>query len=116
MIVRTLPQLKRVQSELLAEIKKSTLVEELQSTDTMTEAISDWIGRIDSVVSSDPDHGPHLVVLRRAFSGAPPTTSDMDEREHICYPTPGRSVNDYAVDEEVVLLRVRGALLAGKLP
>lgn len=72
-------------------------------------------GRVTGVVGSDPDYGPHLILTLQGFTGAPPTPSDVGDNDVRCYPSPGRAVNDYAVDEIVRLVSARGAFFAEKL-
>jgi len=72
-------------------------------------------GRVDSVVSSDPDYGPHLVVVRQEWSGTPPTVSDSSALSVRCYPTPNRVVGDYSVDDYVRIIAARGAMVAEAL-
>ncbi len=73
------------------------------------------IGRITAVVSSDPTHGPHLVIKPQVFSDRPPVPSDSAIPTQIAYPTPTRTVGDYQVDEYVALWITKGAAWAVKL-
>ena len=72
-------------------------------------------GRVSSVVTSDEDYGPHLVVVRQQWSGIPPTVSDASAATVRCYPTPNRTVNNYSVDEYVRIATAHGAMVAEKL-
>ena len=73
------------------------------------------VGKVTSVVTSDPSYGAHLVVASQEFSGTPPSASDAPKPSLRAYPTPNRVVTDYAVNEYVQLAVARGALLALKL-
>ncbi len=72
-------------------------------------------GRVTSVVTSDPEHGPHVMVRRQVWTGAPPVVSDGAGADVRCYPTPDRAVTDYAVDEYVRVVASAGARVAEKL-
>ena len=72
-------------------------------------------GRVSSVVSSDPDYGPHLVVVRQKWSGTPPTVSDESSPEVRCYPTPNHTVSDYSVNDYVRIEAAHGAMVAERL-
>ncbi len=72
-------------------------------------------GRVSAVVASDPTYGPHLVVVRQVFSGTPPTASDGESEPMRCYPTPNRTVADYAVGDKVRIAAARGAMVAEAL-
>ena len=73
-------------------------------------------GRVSAVVGADADYGPHLLVVRQQWSGAPPTVADASESATRCYPTPNRAVSDYAVNEYVRMAVTHGAMVAEKLP
>ena len=72
-------------------------------------------GRVSSVVSSDPQYGPHLLVVRQVWNGVPPTVSDGEGIPIRCWPTPNRTVGDYAVDDYVRIVAARGAMVAEML-
>ena len=73
------------------------------------------IGKVTSVVTSDPTYGAHLVIEPQAFSGTPPAASAASQPSLRGYPTPDRVVTDYVVNEYVSVRTARGALLALKL-
>ena len=72
-------------------------------------------GRVDSVVTSDPTYGAHLMVVRQKFTGTPPAVSDISGATVRCYPTPNRTVSDYQVDDYVRVAPGRGAMIAEPL-
>jgi hypothetical protein len=72
-------------------------------------------GRVSAVVSSDPQYGPHLLVVRQVWSGVPPVVSDGEGDPIRCYPAPNRSVGDYSVDDYVRMMAARGAMVAEML-
>ena len=116
MQVRSLRQLQRVQKQLLEEYKgQQGQVGGAVPTRSAPEGAPCWIGRVSGVVSSDEELGPHLLAIKQSFASIPPTPSDAASNARVCYPTPGREVADYSADEYVLLLRVDGAFLAGKL-
>jgi len=116
MQVRSLSQLKQVQSELLEQYQQRRA--SAGSDESAGEDLVDrlcHVGRVSQVVSSDPELGPHLLVILQMFAGSPPSPSDATTMTQVYYPTPGRAVADYSVNEYVRLLSVRRACLAGKL-
>ena len=89
------------------------------ATDSM-EAIRDrgdaaWSSSASNPNVPDPTYGAHLVVQPQVFSGTPPVASAAVKPEVRAYPTPNNVVTDYAVNEFVVLVTARGALLAVKV-
>jgi len=72
-------------------------------------------GRVASVVTSDPDYGPHLMVVRQTWSGTPPTVSDASGAQVRCYPTPNHTVSDYSVNDYVRIEAAHGAMVAEAL-
>ncbi|HSW44030.1 MAG TPA: hypothetical protein VLM89_00485 [Phycisphaerae bacterium] len=72
-------------------------------------------GRVSGVAESDPTYGPHLEVVRQVWSGTPPQVSDAESEVMWCYPTPNRSVSDYAVGDYVRIVAARGAMVAEAL-
>ena len=116
MQVRRLGQLKRIQDELLEEYKQQrSSAAAGESADSAAADQLCLLGRVSQVVSSDPELGPHLLVILQKFTGTPPSPSDATTMTQVYYPTPGREVSDYSVNEYVRLLSARGAALAGKL-
>lgn len=71
--------------------------------------------RVTTVVTSSYEYGPHLVVMRQRWSAFPPTGSDSGSAPERCYPSPGRAVGDYAVDEIIRLVVAHGAVFGEKL-
>jgi len=71
-------------------------------------------GQVSEVVGSDPQYGAHLVVQPQKFVGIPPVAQDAEAAVVRCYPAPGRTVSDYAVDEYVKVMAARGAFVADK--
>lgn len=74
-------------------------------------------GKIEAVVVGDEQQGAHLVVRLQRFSGRPPVMGPVSGAPPlVCYPTPGRTVGDYGVDEVVRVVVAAGARLAEKVP
>lgn len=71
--------------------------------------------RVAQIVASDATYGPHLLVVRQAWSGTPPVPSDAVEETTRCYPTPNHAVADYVEDEIVRLVVAHSAWLAERL-
>jgi len=117
MLIRNLDQLKRIQQRMLAEYReRRSPVGEAGPTQTAPGGAPLCIGRVNAVVGADVQWGAHLLVVKQIFGGTPPAPSDLLPEEKVFYPTPGRSVADFAVDEHVLLIRTDGASLAAKLP
>lgn len=72
-------------------------------------------GRVDDIVESDADHGPHVLVIRQAWKGSPPVPCDSGAGPVRCQLVPGRSVEDFAVNNLVRMIYVSGAILAEPL-
>ncbi len=119
MAVRTLTKLKEDQGALLSAHRSRLTgnvageVLQLGGSPEGRPTVS-VIAKVSTVVAGDPTYGPHLVVQIQEFSGTPPVASAASIADLRAYPTPGRVVGDYSVNEYVSLLTVRGALLAAK--
>jgi hypothetical protein len=72
-------------------------------------------GKVTSVVTADPDYGPHLMVQGQTPTGTPPTFSATAAPPFRCYPAPGKTVADYAVDDYVRLTPTATAMFAEPL-
>ncbi|MEE9293506.1 MAG: hypothetical protein V3W34_00875 [Phycisphaerae bacterium] len=114
MSIRSRSRLGDDQAALLAAYRSRTGVAQVGPAADEVEVVS-TMGKVTSVVTSDPDYGAHLVVASQEFAGTPPSASDAPKPSLRAYPTPNRVVTDYAVDEYVQLATARGALLAVKL-
>ncbi len=116
MPIRTRDALRRDQQHLLAEYRRQRRrrdsVIQLPTPGTATTVF--LYGRIDQVVASDPDHGPHLMVTPQEVSGTPPVFADSTAATIRCYAAPNHGVGDYGVNEMVKVLAVRGAFIADK--
>jgi hypothetical protein len=55
------------------------------------------------------------MVQPQAVSGLPPTTASAAASVMRCFPSPGKLVADYAVDEFVRLVPAAGAVIAERL-
>ncbi len=123
MAIRSLGKLKEDQSALLASYRASAVSGPASVGSALLQLAGSPEGRptlaviakVTSLVLFHPDYGSHLVVQIQEFSGAPPAPSDAAIDELRAYPTPNRAVSDYTVNEYVLVLTVRGALLAAKL-
>ena len=112
--IRTREELHEDQAGLLAEYRAGLGAESMTEGAVAAEAAA-LIGRVTSVVTSDPTYGAHLVVEPQVFTGTPPAASAASQAPVRAYPTPERVVTDYSVDEYVSVVTVRGGLLALKL-
>jgi len=114
--IRTRDELRRDQAGILEAYRaRRAETDVVEASGGDGGVVAGTIGKVTSVVTSDPTLGAHLVVQPQVFSGAPATASDASRPVVITYPTPNHVVGDYSVDECVRLLTVRGAVLAGKL-
>lgn len=116
MSVRTLGQLRRVQSELLRDYKQrrsaSSQPAAIASEDSAAVRARASIGRVDEVVTSDAKLGAHLKVRLQRFSGSPPVADNAAFSPQVFYPAPGRDVGDYAMGEFVLLHHLGGVRFA----
>jgi hypothetical protein len=103
MALRSLEQLKHDQAAILdAYLRRNEEIPRSVTRSTLPSGRLQW-GRVVEIVSSDDDHGPHLVVQGLVYSGSPPALSSAAADTLRCYPAPGLLVSDYAVDEYVQL-------------
>ena len=114
MAIRTREQLDQDQAALLAEYRAGLSADSSAPSAGEAEAVA-LIGKVTSVVTSDPTYGAHLVVQSQAFVGTPPVAAAAAKPTVRVYATPNRAVTDYAVGEFVHLLTCRGAVLAAKM-
>ena len=116
-MIRSMETLRRDQSAILSAYRDEQVVRDsvaiLPRPGTMTASV--LYGRVNSIVTSDPTYGPHLIVVRQDWSGTPPTVSDATGATVRCYPTPNNTVSSYSVNEYVRITAARGAMLAEKL-
>lgn len=118
MQVRSIGELKSAQSRMLTAYKTerhTSAAEVDQQGDAENVNPDIGIGRVDQVVTSDATFGPHLKIALQHFSGAPPVATDASTTLQVFYPSPGKSVNDYAVNERVGLMTASGVRWALKL-
>jgi len=116
-MIRTVEALRREQAEILAALRED---QARQGTVAVLPrpggAIATAVyGRVSEIVSSDPIYGPHLLVVRQAWSGVPPTVSDTEGEPVRCYPTPNLTLDDYGVNDYVRIVAARGAMVAEAL-
>jgi len=117
-VVRRRAELAKLQGRVLESYRRARLGRAESIADGGLAGLigSAAYGRVTQVVGSDPTYGPHLVAALQRFSGTPPSPADASGAAAIrCYPTPGRSVGQYAVNEMVRLCAAAGAMLAEKL-
>ncbi len=116
-MIRGMEKLRRNQAEVMAsykeEVERSVELATLPRPGSVISVVT--FGRVDSVVSTDPDYGPHLLVVRQQWSGTPLTVADSALPAVRCYPSPNHVVGDYTVDEYVRLSTAHGAKVAEKL-
>jgi hypothetical protein len=117
-MIRSAETLRRDQAEIMASLRadlarRGAVVQLPRPGGAMSLAV---YGRVSSVVTSDPDRGPHLMVTRQAWSGTPPTVSDSSGPDVRCYPCPNHVVGDYAINDDVRIMVAHGAMVAEPLP
>ena len=114
MMIRSEETLRRDQAEILSSFRDESAVrgDVVQLPRPGGSVALAVYGRVDSVVTSDPDHGAHLMVVRQAWSGTPPMVSDTSGGNIRCYPSPNRVVTDYAVNDYVRIMVAHGAMVA----
>lgn len=112
-MIRTPENLRRDQAEILSSYRQQIASQGTAAVLPQPGGIvtPDVYGRVDTVVTSDPDYGPHLVVVRQEWSGTPPTVSDSSAPSVRCYPTPNNVVTDYSVNDYVRIIAARGAMV-----
>lgn len=115
--MRTIEELQRDQAEVLRQyLGERTAKEAVALLPRPGGGVAPVVyGRVAEKVSADGTHGPHLVVVRQAWSGVPPVRSDGSGEPWRCYPSPDRTVDDYAVDEVVRVAATYGAMIAERL-
>ncbi len=114
MSIRSRRQLRDDQAALLAEYRARN-AESATASGAEEIAVVATVAKVASIVTSDPTYGPHLTANLQEFTGTPPSPADASKPILRVYPTPNHVVLDYSVDEYVLLLTARGALLAAKL-
>ncbi len=112
MALRSLEQLKRDQAAILeAHLRRGTMTTRNPAPSALPSGRLQW-GRVVEIVSSDDDHGPHLVVQGRVYSGSPPALTSAAADTLRCYPAPGLLVTDYEEDDYVQLCPSETAVVA----
>jgi hypothetical protein len=117
-MLRTPESLRREQAEIVSAYRRERAVSEAVVTLPRpgVAAMRTVYGRVAEVVASDPEHGPHLMVVRQAFAGTPPVLADVTDAAAVrCHPAPGRIVSDYAVDDVVRIVAAHGAMVAERV-
>ncbi|GJM25991.1 MAG: hypothetical protein DHS20C16_24060 [Phycisphaerae bacterium] len=117
MKVRRLSELKQTQARMLEELRADrTLVDEaVGDSSEFVTSLGLAMGRVESVVASDPELGAHLVVAKQRVVGVPPSFDDDAVASQIYYPAPSRVVGDYLVDESVLCCQMDGSRIALKM-
>lgn len=115
---RSLDTLRRDQESILRELRdRQAPTETIALLPRPGQALPVALyGRVTTVVASDPDLGPHLLVRRRRWAGTPPTVTDADTPDILCRPTPNRTVGDYTINDDVRVVATQGAMVAELLP
>jgi len=116
MAVRSMEELRRDQAALLGTYRDRLDAAGAggAASTTPPRAALQW-GRVTQVVSSDEDHGPHLMIQGYVYTGSPPALTQSVAAPMRCYPAPGKTVGDYAVDDYVHLTPTAGAVIAERL-
>lgn len=114
--MRSLNQLMQHQAELLTAWRSRQPENGAGGAPDLGRPRSDVLwAKITAVVTTDPQFGPHLMAQPQAVAGIPPTTTPAAASAMRCYPSPGKVVADYAVDEFVRLVPAAGAVIAERL-
>lgn len=114
--MRSMDQLMQHQAELLAAWRSRQPESGAGGAPALGRTRADVLwAKITAVVTTDPQFGPHLMVQPQAVSGLPPTTASAAASVIRCFPSPGKLVADYAVDEFVRLVPASGAVIAERL-
>jgi hypothetical protein len=115
MPVRSLDELRRHQTAMLDAYRE--LMRPAQTVQASYAPVSAAVhfGQVDSVVSSDPTHGPHLVIQPIVFSGSPPAPTHAPLATLRCYPAPGLAVAAYGPGDYVSITVAAGAVIAERL-
>lgn len=114
MSVRSLERLRRDQSALLAEYRAGDVGGEVSATSSEVDVVA-TLGKVTGRVTSDPIYGAHLVVTLQEFGGTPPVAQAASKPTQRVYPAPNHVVGDYSLNEFVLLVTARGALLGMKI-
>lgn len=104
--MRSLQQLLTDQDRLRDHWRRSSQIapQELRRRGSGPPSSTVCFGRVDSVVSSDPVHGPHLMVACLHATDEPPQWSEGPAPPLRCHIPPGRQITDYGSDQIVRLL------------
>lgn len=116
-VARSLEALERNRKEILASWRGEAAVRPetgMLSPSGIMRTTATY-GRVASIVAEDAIHGPHLMVRRQHWSGSPPAPSDAAGASVRCHPAPGRTINDYGVDDFVRIAFTHGAVVAERL-
>ncbi|MBI4580366.1 MAG: hypothetical protein HY718_11730 [Planctomycetes bacterium] len=115
---RSLDELRRDQEAILAAYRSERTAAQTVQPSSAAAVVHHGAGygRVVEVVESDEDYGPHLLVMRQAWSGTPPVPTDAGPAALRCYPLPNRAVSDFNLDELVRFNVVPGAILVEPLP
>jgi len=113
---RSVSELQRDQAKILDDYQSRLPARGAGSATAMptTRPALQW-GRVIQVVTSDENFGPHLVVQAYVYTGSPPSPTPSVAAPFPCYPVPGKTVGDYAVDDYVRLTTVPGAVIAERI-
>ena len=114
MQLRSPARVRQDQARLRKEFALLRNLDMAEFSDTSEASPGEIVGRVSAVVSTDPVLGPHMLIIKQRFSGTPPQPSDTNSSTRVLYPTPSRTVNDYAVNEYVRVVRTDGANFAAK--
>ena len=114
MPMRSLEELQRDQSALLAAHRARLQAASGGETSLSPSTGFQW-GKILEIVADDPDHGPHLIIQAYIPIRRPPVFTAAPAAPVRCFPSPGRTVTDYAVDDFVHLMPTCAGIIALRL-
>ena len=117
MPMRSLPQLLADQDRLRSDWRRSAQAapQELPRQSGGPRPTTLRFGRVNSVVSSDPIYGPHLMVFCLHATDTPPQWQPGHESAIRCYLPPGGQIGDYSPDQFVRLLFLESIVVAEPL-
>ena len=116
MAIRSLNQLAEDQARLLAAYRERlpAVANAGAASTSPAQPPLQW-GKVTQVITGDPQFGPHLLVQPHVPTNIPPTFTPASAAPLRCYPAPGKTVTDYAVNDYVRLAPTPAAVVAERL-
>ena len=113
-LMRSLQQLLTDQDQLRNNWRRSSQIapQELCRHGSGPPSSTVRFGRVESVATSDPTHGPHLMVACLHATGEPPQWSEGPAPPLRCHIPPGRQITEYSSDQIVRLVFLESIAVA----